>query len=178
MLTRRSLITTLVAATLALSSTAFAGEWSAIAYNSSTGYWSEYHGACDLAEAERNATNSCGPDCATVGWVQNGWTALAKGDAGWGSATSPVSPDHAVAPAQGGRGWGPPPPPRHPRRPPPPGRPQRHPVPRRRPPPRLATRLPPPPAPPAPTGPRGGAPPPPPAPPLPPHRLSAPPLAP
>jgi hypothetical protein len=54
--------------------------FAAIAYSPLTGRYGYASGATSLADAATNATVNCGAtDAQVVAWVQNGWTAFARG---------------------------------------------------------------------------------------------------
>jgi hypothetical protein len=72
------------------SSSAFAS-YASIAYNFSARHWGENHGATTLFLSEEGALASCGGGCEVVGWVREGYVALATGSTGWGSASSNFS---------------------------------------------------------------------------------------
>lgn len=75
---------------LGASSMAFAGGgYAAIAFDNTNGAWAEKHGAYSLEEAERAALNACrSSGCTIVGWVRNGYIAMANGHGGWGVQSS------------------------------------------------------------------------------------------
>ena len=96
---------------MAASSQAFAyGGFTAIVFNPSTGGWGSYHGSTSRQDAELNAQNLCGADCAGVDiysletnqsylretWASDGWVAYARGDNGhFGTGGQHLSQDAA-----------------------------------------------------------------------------------
>jgi len=95
-------------AALVLPSAAFAG-WGAIAYNASTGRYSEWHGAGSLGLAESGALRACGAGCTIINYEENSCIALATGPGGaWGEGHGYANSNAAIAGALSycGRGCG------------------------------------------------------------------------
>jgi hypothetical protein len=98
-----------VFAALVFPTAAFAG-WGAIAYNSSTGRYSEWHGAGSLGLAEGNALRACGAGCRIINYEENSCIAFANNSAGaWGEAHGYANSNAAIAAAisycGAGCGW-------------------------------------------------------------------------
>jgi serine/threonine-protein kinase len=85
---RKTLLALFVAVPCLIGS-AYANQYAAIAYSSSTGNAAYSWGACSLEDAETSATEACdGTDAVIVTWSRNCWCALAVGDDGaWGTGS-------------------------------------------------------------------------------------------
>jgi hypothetical protein len=95
-------------AALVFPTAAFAG-WGAIAYNASTGRYSEWHGAGSLGLAESGALGACGAGCTIINYEENSCIALATGPGGvWGEGHGYANSNAAIAAALSycGRGCG------------------------------------------------------------------------
>jgi hypothetical protein len=85
---RRSLIGfCVIAIALFVTAVCEAGTFCAIAFSTSTGRYGHAEGWNTRAQAERRALAACGTsDARVVGWVNNGYVALAVGDGfAWGT---------------------------------------------------------------------------------------------